>query len=135
MNGLYEASTDGHIRNSKTKRVLHEFPGKDGYLRSQFGGKTRLIHRVIADAYHSNWVAEEVWTLIFLLIVALIVLVVSSFMMGYNMPESDWWKAMYTTLDDCDRDMDSNHHTADWYYGVIWAHRSIIENKKGETHD
>ena len=54
LNGLYEASTDGHIRNSKTKRVLHEFPGKDGYLRSQFGGKTRLIHRVIADAYHSN---------------------------------------------------------------------------------
>ena len=49
---------------------------------------------------------------------------------------------MYTTLDDCDRDMDSNHHTADWYYGVIWAHRSIIgnlpsitKNKKGENHD
>lgn len=87
-------------------------------------------------------VAEEVWTLIFLLIVTLIVLVVSSFMVGYNMSESDWWKAMYTTLDDCDRDMDSNHHTADWHYGVIWAHRSIIENlpsltknKKGETHD
>ena len=58
------------------------------------------------------------------------------------MSESDWWKAMYTTLDDCDRDMDSNHHTADWYYGAIWAHRSIIgnlpsimENKKGENHD
>ena len=86
--------------------------------------------------------AEEVWTLICLLIVALIVLVISSYMMGYNMSESDWWKAMYTTLDDCDRDMDSNHHTADWHYGVIWAHRSIIgnlpyitKNKKGETHD
>ena len=84
-------------------------------------------------------VAEEVWTLIFLLIVALIVLVVSSFMLGYNMSESDWWKAMCTTLDDCGRDMDSNHHTADWYYGAIWAHRSIMENlpsitnnKKGE---
>ena len=90
----------------------------------------------------TDWVAEEVWTLIFLLIVALIVLVVSSFMMGYNMSESDWWKAMYTTLDDCDKDMDSNHHTADWHYGVIWAHRSIIgnlpsltKNKKGENHD
>ena len=45
----------------------------------------------------TDWVAEEVWTLIFLLIVALIVLVVSNFMLGYNMPESDWWKAMYTT--------------------------------------
>ena len=76
-------------------------------------------------------VAEEVWTLIFLLIVELIVLVVSSFMLGYNTSEINWRKAMYTTLDDCDRDMDSNHHTADWHYGVIWAYRSIIENKKG----
>ena len=39
---------------------------------------------------------------------------------------------MYTTLDDCDRDMNSNHHTVDWHYGVILAHRSIMENKKGE---
>ena len=70
--------------------------------------------------------------MIFLLIVALIVLVVSSFMLGYNMSESDWWKAMYTTLGDCDRDMDSNSHTADWYYGVIWTNRSIMKNKKGE---
>ena len=77
-------------------------------------------------------VAEEVWALIFLLIVGLIVLVVSSFMLGYNASEINWWKAMHTTLDDCDRDMDSNHHTADWHYGVIWAHRSIMENKKGE---
>lgn len=80
--------------------------------------------------------------MIFLLIVALIVLVVSSFMIGYNMSEINWCKAMNTTLDDCDREMDSNHHTADWHYGVIWAHRSIIgnlpsltKNKKGETHD
>lgn len=87
-------------------------------------------------------VAEEVWTLIFLLIVALIVLVVSSFMIGYNMSEINWCKAMNTTLDDCDREMDSNHHTTDWYHGVIWACRSIMENipsltknKKGENHD
>ena len=80
-------------------------------------------------------VAEEVWTLIFLLIAELIVLVVSSFMLGYNTSEINWWKAMYTTLDNCDRDIDSNHHTADWHYGVIWAHRSIMENKKGKNHD
>lgn len=54
LDGSYEASTDDRIRNSKTKVILHEFPGKDGYLRSQFGGKTRLIHRVIADTYHDN---------------------------------------------------------------------------------
>ena len=49
---------------------------------------------------------------------------------------------MNTTLDDCDREMDSNHHTTDWYHGVIWTCRSIMENipsltknKKGENHD
>ena len=47
----YEASTDGHIRNKKTKRVLKEFVGKDGYVRTQFDGKTRLVHRVIAFAF------------------------------------------------------------------------------------
>ena len=80
--------------------------------------------------------------MIFLLIVSLIVLVVSSFMLGYSTSEIHWWKAMRTTLDNRDRDMDSNHHTTDWYYGVIWAHRSIIgnlpslaKNKKGENHD
>lgn len=47
----YEASEEGHIRNRKTKRVLHEFEGKDGYLRTQFDGKTRTVHRVIAEAF------------------------------------------------------------------------------------
>ena len=50
----YEASTDGHIRNSKTKHVLHEFKSKDGYLRTQLGGKTRLVHRVIAQTFIEN---------------------------------------------------------------------------------
>ena len=50
----YEASTDGHIRNSKTKHVLHEFKSKDGYIRTQFGGKTRLVHRVIAQTFIEN---------------------------------------------------------------------------------
>jgi hypothetical protein len=50
----YECSDDGHVRNKKTRRVLHEFVGKDGYLRTQFEGKTRTIHRVIAKAFISN---------------------------------------------------------------------------------
>lgn len=50
----YEASTDGHIRNKQTKRILHEFPGKDLYLRVQFDGKTRLVHRVIASTFIPN---------------------------------------------------------------------------------
>ena len=43
----YEASTDGHIRNIKTKRVLREFIGKDGYLRTQFDEKSRLDSELI----------------------------------------------------------------------------------------
>lgn len=50
----YEISYDGHIRNAKTKRVLHEYAGKDGYLRTQFAGKTRLIHRAVATTYLDN---------------------------------------------------------------------------------
>lgn len=50
----YEASTGGHVRNAKTKRVLKEFVGKDGYLRTQFDGKTRLVHRVIAKTFIDN---------------------------------------------------------------------------------
>lgn len=50
----YEASTSGHIRNSRTKQVLHEFKGKDGYFRTQFDGKTRLVHRVIAKTFLEN---------------------------------------------------------------------------------
>ena len=47
----YECSDEGHIRNKKTKRVLKEFVGKDGYVRTQFDGKTRLVHRVVAIAF------------------------------------------------------------------------------------
>ena len=47
----YQASDDGHIRSIKTGRTLGEFRGKDGYLRTQFDGKTRMIHRVIANAF------------------------------------------------------------------------------------
>lgn len=47
----YEVSSNGHVRNKKTKRVLHEFVGKDGYLRTQFDGKSRTVHRVIANVF------------------------------------------------------------------------------------
>lgn len=51
---LYEVSTEGHIRNSKTGRILREFEGPDGYLRTQFDGKTRLVHRVVANVFIDN---------------------------------------------------------------------------------
>ena len=48
----YECSEDGHIRNRKTKHVLKEFDScHDGYLRTQFDGKTQTVHRVIAKAF------------------------------------------------------------------------------------
>ena len=52
----YEVSSDGHIRNSKTKRILREFLGSDGYLRTQFDGKTRLVHRVVASVFFRKFV-------------------------------------------------------------------------------
>lgn len=47
----YEVSDDGRIRNNRTKRELKQFVGRDGYARAQFAGKTRLIHRVVAEAF------------------------------------------------------------------------------------
>ena len=47
----YEVSDTGLIRNAKTGRVLKQFVGKDGYLRTQFAGKTRTVHRVVALAF------------------------------------------------------------------------------------
>ena len=47
----YFASSDGHIINKKTGRQLKEFIGKDGYSRTQFDGKSRTVHRVIARAF------------------------------------------------------------------------------------
>ena len=47
----YEVSDDGKIRNTKTSREIRQFVGKDGYMRTQIAGKTRLVHRVIDNAY------------------------------------------------------------------------------------
>ena len=47
----YEVSDEGRIRNSTTGREIKQFLGRDGYMRTQIAGKTRLVHRVIAKAY------------------------------------------------------------------------------------
>lgn len=47
----YEVSNEGHIRNKRTGHVLKEFAGKNGYLRTQFDGKTRSVHRTVAEAF------------------------------------------------------------------------------------
>ena len=47
----YEISNDGKIRNRKTGKFIKQFVGKDGYMRTQIGGKTRLVHRLVATAF------------------------------------------------------------------------------------
>ena len=47
----YEISDEGKIRNIRTGRMLKQFIGKDGYVRTQIGGKTRTVHRLVALAF------------------------------------------------------------------------------------
>lgn len=47
----YEVSDTGVIRNIKTGREIKQFLGKDGYFRTQIAGKTRLVHRLVAEAF------------------------------------------------------------------------------------
>ena len=47
----YEISDQGEIRNINTSRVIKQFVGKDGYVRTQIGGKSRLVHRLVALAF------------------------------------------------------------------------------------
>lgn len=47
----YEISDSGEIRNANSGRVIRQFVGKDGYLRTQIAGKTRLVHRLVALTY------------------------------------------------------------------------------------
>ena len=47
----YEISDAGEIRNKHTGRIIKQFVGKDGYLRTQIAGKTRLVHRLVAIAF------------------------------------------------------------------------------------
>jgi hypothetical protein len=47
----YEISDEGVIRNINTGRIIKQFIGKDGYLRTQIAGKTRTVHRLVAMAF------------------------------------------------------------------------------------
>lgn len=47
----YEISDNGTVRNKHTGRTIKQFVGKDGYLRTQIAGKTRLVHRLVALAF------------------------------------------------------------------------------------
>ena len=54
---MYEISNNGDIRNTKTGHILKQFKGKDGYMRTQLGGKigkTVLVHRLVAKTFIPN---------------------------------------------------------------------------------
>lgn len=55
----YEISDDGDIRNARTGRVIKQFVGKDGYLRTQIAGKTRLVHRLVALTFVPSDVGKD----------------------------------------------------------------------------
>ena len=56
----YEASTDGHIRNAKTLRVLKQHTGIRGYKRISIRRHTRSVHRIIAEVFLSNPEGKEI---------------------------------------------------------------------------
>lgn len=47
----YEVSDNGEIRNAKTGRIVKQFVGSGGYMRTQIAGKTRQVHRLVALAF------------------------------------------------------------------------------------
>lgn len=51
---VYSVSSDGHIKNKKRERILREYIGSDGYLRTQLHGKTVTVHRVVAKEFIPN---------------------------------------------------------------------------------
>ena len=59
VNNNYEVSDTGQIRNAKTGRVLKQFVGKDGYLRTQIAGKTVVVHRLVACMFLRTETGKE----------------------------------------------------------------------------
>jgi hypothetical protein len=55
----YEISNSGVVRNVKSGRQIKQFQGKDGYLRIQIAGKTRTVHRLVAEAFIPSEVGKD----------------------------------------------------------------------------
>lgn len=50
----YEASTDGQIREIKSKKIISQWLDKDGYLLATLSGHLYRVHRLIAMTFISN---------------------------------------------------------------------------------
>lgn len=52
---VYEVSTDGRVRNSKTGRILRgRLNRNDGYYRVNLRGKDEYIHRLVLKTFVPN---------------------------------------------------------------------------------
>ena len=57
---LYEVNEDGIVRNVKSKKIVHGYVAKNGYIRVKFenkclGGLVRTtVHRLVAEAFIPN---------------------------------------------------------------------------------
>ena len=52
---VYEISTEGRLRNTKTGRIIHGRLNKNnGYYRANIRGKEVYIHRLVVDAFGAN---------------------------------------------------------------------------------
>jgi len=47
----YGVTVSGHVYRKATGRIMAEFIGRDGYVRVNVKGKTRLLHRIVAERY------------------------------------------------------------------------------------
>lgn len=51
---IYEVNTIGEIRNKKTGKTLKSGPDRKGYRLISLRGKTKLVHRLVAEAFIPN---------------------------------------------------------------------------------
>lgn len=52
LESRYEVSSDGLVRAKP--RILKPWSTHDGYLQVNIGGKTRYVHRLVAEAFNPN---------------------------------------------------------------------------------
>ena len=58
----YEVSNMGHVRNKGTKKRLTAHPnGGAGYLKVKLYGKSKYVHRLVAESFYPERSGEELY--------------------------------------------------------------------------
>jgi hypothetical protein len=55
----YSVTKDGQVWSHKSNKFLTPVSNGIGYLRVQFGGKTKYVHRLVAETYLPNPASKE----------------------------------------------------------------------------